>query len=109
MDTFMNLLDEEQEHQKKLLGYYTLEMEDKIYRSMGTLMNARLMTSKEALHHLSLVRMGIETELIRDVDIHLIDGLIINTHPGMMKKAYGADLTDRERDINRAKIIRSIF
>ncbi|MBR0576343.1 protein arginine kinase [Proteiniclasticum sp. BAD-10] len=108
-DTIMKLLDEEQEHQKKLLGHYTLEMEDKIYRSMGTLMNARLMTSKEALHHLSLVRMGIETELIRDVDIHLIDGLIINTQPGMMKKAYGADLTDRERDINRAKIIRSIF
>ena len=108
-DTIVKLLDEEQDHQRKLLNQYTLEMEDKIFRSMGTLMNARLMTSKEALYHLSLVRMGIETELLKDIDIRLIDGLIINTQPGMMKKAYGTELTEKERDINRAKIIRGIF
>ena len=108
-DTIVKLLDEEQDHQRKLLNQYTLEMEDKIFRSMGTLMNARLMTSKEALYHLSLVRMGIETELLKDIDIRLIDGLIINTQPGMMKEAYGTELTEKERDINRAKIIRGIF
>lgn len=84
-------------------------MEDKIYRSLGTLMHARLMTSKEALYHLSLVRMGVEAEVLKDVDIELIDSLIINTQPGMMKKAYGIELNEKERDINRAKIIRSIF
>lgn len=108
-DTITKLLDEEQENQKKLLGDYSYEMQDKIYRSMGTLMNARLMTSKEALYHLSLVRLGLETELLKEIDIHLIDGLIINTQPGMMQKSYGTELTERERDINRAKIIRSIF
>lgn len=108
-DTIEKLLDEEQDHQRKLLNQFTLEMEDKIYRSMGTLMNSRLMTSKEALYHLSLVRMGIETELLKDIDIKLIDGLIINTQPGMMKKAYGTELTEKDRDINRAKIIRGIF
>jgi len=108
-DTITKLLDEEQENQKKLLGNYSYEMQDKIYRSMGTLMNARLMTSKEALYHLSLVRLGIETEQLKEIDIHLIDGLIIDTQPGMMQKSYGTELTERERDINRAKIIRSIF
>lgn len=108
-DTITKLLDEEQENQKKLLGDYSYEMQDKIYRSMGTLMNARLMTSKEALYHLSLVRLGIETELLKEIDIHLVDGLIIDTQPGMMQKSYGTELTERERDINRAKIIRSIF
>ncbi|WP_312650302.1 protein arginine kinase [Proteiniclasticum sp.] len=108
-DTIEKLLDEEQDHQRKLLNEYSQEMEDKIFRSMGILMNARLMNSKEALYHLSLVRMGIETELLKDIDIGLIDGLIINTQPGMMKIAYGAELTEKERDINRAKIIRSIF
>jgi len=108
-DTIEKLLDEEQDHQRKLLNEYSQEMEDKIFRSMGILMNARLMNSKEALYHLSLVRMGIETELLKDIDIGLIDGLIINTQPGMMKKSYGTELTEKERDINRAKIIRSIF
>ncbi len=37
------------------------------------------------------------------------DNLIINTQPGMMRQAYGKDLSDRERDIKRAKIIRGIF
>ena len=108
-DTITKLLDEEQEQQKKLLGQFSFEMQDKIYRSQGTLMNARLMTSKEALYHLSLVRLGIETELLKDIDIHLIDGLIINTQPGMMQKSYGTELNEKDRDINRAKIIRSIF
>lgn len=108
-DTIDKLLDEEQDHQRKLLNEFSLEMEDKIYRSLGTLMHARLMTSKEALYHLSLVRMGVEAEVLKDVDIELIDSLIINTQPGMMKKAYGIELNEKERDINRAKIIRSIF
>lgn len=108
-DTIDKLLDEEQDHQRKLLNEFSLEMEDKIYRSLGTLMHARLMTSKEALYHLSLVRMGVEAEVLKDVDIELIDSLIINTQPGMMKKAYGIELNENERDINRAKIIRSIF
>lgn len=108
-DTIDKLLDEEQDHQRKLLNEFSLEMEDKIYRSLGTLMHARLMTSKEALYHLSLVRMGVEAEVLEDVDIELIDSLIINTQPGMMKKAYGIELNEKERDINRAKIIRSIF
>ena len=108
-DTIDKLLDEEQDHQRKLLNEFSLEMEDKIYRSLGTLMNARLMTSKEALYHLSLVRMGVETEVLKEVDMELIDSLIINTQPGMMKKAYGIELNEKERDINRAKIIRSIF
>ena len=85
-DTIDKLLDEEQDHQRKLLNEFSLEMEDKIYRSLGTLMNARLMTSKEALYHLSLVRMGVETELLKEVDMELIDSLIINTQTGMMKK-----------------------
>ena len=108
-DTIDKLLDEEQDHQRKLLNEFSLEMEDKIYRSLGTLMNARLMTSKEALYHLSLVRMGVETEVLKEVDMELIDSLIINTQPGMMKKSYGIELNEKERDINRAKIIRSIF
>lgn len=108
-DTIDKLLDEEQDHQRKLLNEFSLEMEDKIYRSLGTLMNARLMTSKEALYHLSLVRMGVETEVLKEVDLELIDSLIIKTQPGMMKKSYGIELNEKERDINRAKIIRSIF
>lgn len=108
-DTIDKLLDEEQEHQRKLLNEFSLEMEDKIHRSLGILMHARLMTSKEALYHLSLVRMGAETEVLKDVELSLIDSLIINTQPGMMKKSYGIELNEKERDINRAKIIRSIF
>ena len=108
-DTIIKLLDEEQDQQKKLVSEHSLDMEDKIYRSLGTLSTARLMTSKEALHHLSLLRLGVETEMLKDVDLKIIDHLIINTQPGMMRKAYGQELSDRDRDEKRAKIIRSIF
>jgi protein arginine kinase len=107
--TILSILDEEQENQKKLMGQFSNEMEDKIYRSMGILMNARVMASKEALHHLSLVRLGIELEVLKDIELDIIDSLIISTQPGMMQKSYGVALSERERDFNRAKIIRSIF
>lgn len=108
-DTIVKLLDEEQDQQKKLISEHSLDMEDKIYRSLGMLSNARLMTSNEALHHLSLLRLGVETEILKNVDLNIIDHLIINTQPGMMRKAYGQELSDRDRDVKRAKIIRSIF
>ncbi|NLB19883.1 MAG: protein arginine kinase [Clostridium sp.] len=108
-DTIVKLLDEEQDQQKKLISEHSLDMEDKIYRSLGMLSNARLMTSNEALHHLSLLRLGVETEILKNVELDIIDHLIINTQPGMMRQAYGQDLSDRDRDIKRAKIIRGIF
>ena len=108
-DTIKNLLDEEQSEQKQLLNKYKYEIEDKIYRSLGILMNSRMMPSKEALYHLSLLRLGIETEILRDIECSLIDNIIINTQPGMMQKSLGKDLNEKERDINRSKIIRNIF
>lgn len=108
-DTISNLLDEEQEEQKKLLTKYKYEIKDKIYRSLGILMYSRMMPSKEALYHLSLVRLGIETELLKDIDYALIDELIIRTQPGMMQKSLGKELNEKERDINRSRIIRNIF
>ncbi len=107
--TILSILDEEQVNQMKLLGQFTSEIEDKVYRSLGILMNARVMASKEALYHLSMVRLGIELELLKDIELNIIDNLIISTQPGMMQKAYGTALTEKERDVNRAKIIRSIF
>ncbi len=107
--TILSILDEEQVNQMKLLGQFTSEIEDKVYRSLGILMNARVMASKEALYHLSMVRLGIELELLKDIELNIIDNLIISTQPGMMQKSYGTALTEKERDVNRAKIIRSIF
>lgn len=84
------------------------KLEDKIYRAMGILENARVMDTSEAMGHLSTVKVGIEMGYIENIKLDKIDKLMINIQP-----AHQSIMTENEdiknRDINRAKYIRDTF
>lgn len=82
------------------------EIEDDVYRSLGMLKYTRKISSIEALNLLSKVRMGVEMGIINEVPMELIDGLLTDIQPATIQLHEGKDLSDRERDILRASIIR---
>ncbi|NQT95548.1 MAG: protein arginine kinase [Candidatus Omnitrophica bacterium] len=80
-------------------------VEDKISRAYSTLGGAHIITSKETLELLSLVRLGIDLKLIKNIDTHKLNELLIFTQPAHLQKLEAKALSPSDRDIKRAELI----
>ena len=87
----------------------SIELENRVYRSYGILSYARIMTSKEAMEHLSNLRLGWEMGLFTDENIRNIFNLMIEIQPANIQRGFDMDMNDEDRDIARAKIIRDFL
>lgn len=85
----------------------SMEYQDRISRSMGILITARLISHAEAVKLLSNVRMGITEGIIDSVSLEVIDSLMTSIQPASLMRAAGKKLTPQERDKARAELIRS--
>lgn len=83
----------------------TVESEDAIYRAYGLLKSARLLDTKEFMELISKVRLGAVGGVL-DVDRKVIDELMVSLQPATINAQVGKTLTARERDMERAKMVR---
>jgi protein arginine kinase len=81
-------------------------MQDQVGRAYGILTNAGVISSKEALNLLSLVRMGVDLGLCPAGYRALVDELFIVSQPAHVQKTAERKLTAEERDLVRADLIR---
>jgi protein arginine kinase len=79
---------------------------DRIMRSLGVLKHARLITTEEAMEHLSLLRLGVTTDLLSDLDIKSLNRLFLLVQPAHLQHNAGRDLTQHERRAERATLLR---
>lgn len=100
------MINRERQSRKLLLNTKRIEIEDKVYRSLGTLQNARILSSKESMSLLSDVRMGIGMGILENIDINMIDNLTIEIQPANINKNYPEELDNIQRDIKRSEILR---
>ncbi|WP_242964894.1 protein arginine kinase [Scatolibacter rhodanostii] len=84
-----------------------LMMQDKISRSAGILKSAKMISNQECLNCLSYVRMGVAANLLTGINIEDVNDLWVSVQPATLLTKIGKDLTSQERDIERAKIVRS--
>jgi protein arginine kinase len=96
----------EKKARESLLSDRKMELENKIWRAYGTLDNARLISSKETINLLSLVRLGINLKIFKDIDIKTINELFIIIQPAHLQKIEKKVLDSNQRDIKRAELIR---
>lgn len=85
----------------------SIEYQDKVSRSLGILMTARLISHAEAMKLISYVRMGVTEEMLDSVDIETIDKLVIGIQPASLMRRVGKKLSPDERDKARAELIRT--
>lgn len=86
-----------------------IEVEDKLYRSLGILSNSRLISSIEAMNHLSNVKLAYDMGLFKDERHKDIVKLMVEIQPATIQKNLNRDVTNEERDMIRAGIIREYF
>jgi len=104
-----SLIEAEQEARKGLLATYQEELEDRLYRSYGILTSARLITAREATERLSDIRLADSLGLDVKVSPVLFHQLLVSIQTGFLQKQFGKQLTSRERDIERARLIRTML
>lgn len=80
--------------------------EDRVWRSLGLLKTARLLSNEEAMKLLSNVRFGICVGTLNDVPLETVTALISDIQPGCLMSAVGEDLAPEARDAHRATLVR---
>lgn len=82
-------------------------VEDKVWRALGLLKNARRIDTSEALTLLSEVRLGIHLGLINGFSISELNSVFLSVQPAHLQILEGREMEDPlERDVARASLIR---
>lgn len=100
------IVDQEEAARKALTNQSREALEDRIWRAYGTLKSAHIINSAETVNLLSLVRLGVDLNVISGVDRGLVNRLFIQTQPAHLQKLAGSTLSPDERDARRAKLLR---
>jgi len=98
--------EQELEARDLLLKKYRINIEDSVYRSYALLCNSRLMSSREALSHLSMLALGIDLNIIKNIKRDVVNNLFIIIQPAHLQKLKKSILSEEERDYVRASILR---
>ncbi|MEO6436657.1 MAG: protein arginine kinase [Tepidisphaeraceae bacterium] len=101
------IIDYEHHARRTLLNDRTIALDDKVFRALGTLRFARLITSEDTLGFLSHLRLGVHLGRIKDIDVRTINELFLLTQPAHLQKLQGKKLDGDHRRQARAEYIRT--
>ena len=109
MKKIVEKIIEQERIARKYLGNNQIEFEDRVYRKFGILKNARILPSNECLDLLSIVKLGTDMGIIKELDDLKIRKMSLYTKSFNLQKYYGKIMNRNERDIKRTEIIRKII
>lgn len=100
------IVEQEEQARQALLVQNRLMLEDKICRAWGILKHSRIISSQETIELMSMVRLGLDMGILREIDSKAMNDLFIMIQPAHLQKIEGRKLNSAERDIRRALLIR---
>ena len=101
------IIEQESQAREVMLVQNRALLEDRINRSFGILKSARIISSQETIELLSMVRLGVDLEIVKDIDRRTVNELFITTQPAHLQKTENKKLSAQERDVKRAELIRN--
>jgi len=90
----------------RLLQSRRIHVLDHVGRAYGILWHARVLSSREAVHLLSAVRLGVDFGFVENLDAAAINEAMLLTQPGHLQKIVHRNLGPGERDELRAGTIK---
>lgn len=102
----LQTIELEEEARRLIYEHRPLETEDKVFRALGVLQSARILSSEEALRLISDIRLGVEMNILKDISQEQLNRLQVSIGPGTIQKARGHSLETLERDQYRAELCR---
>lgn len=104
------ILEAEDDGRDELVTASRIELEDRVWRSLGILQYSRRSSYIEAMDHLSNVRLGIILAIIKNIDIRAVNDLMVQVQWAHLQRHYGLYFkSTSECDEYRADYIRKIM
>ncbi|MBL7151762.1 MAG: protein arginine kinase [Candidatus Omnitrophica bacterium] len=101
------VIDQENQARETMLSKNKALLEDRVNRSLGILKSAHIISSQETIELLSMVRLGYDLGMVKNIERSRINELFIITQPAHLQKLESKKLSSQERDVKRAEIVRS--
>lgn len=102
----LSVIEQERALRKDLMN--SLKFQDVLWRSYGTLKNARVISFGEFMEAMAIVKIGAFTGEI-NVPTEKLNELIFSMQPATLNVAFGQSLDRGIRDAKRAEAIRKVF
>ena len=100
------LITYEQDARRQLFSDAPHQIKDKIWRALGILALARVLTSDEVMNLLSAVRLGVAAGFVKGIDFALLNGLLLSSQRAHLQRLMERRMTSEDRDIARARLVR---
>lgn len=100
------IIDQERNGRQYLLQEGFNGIKDRVFRALGILRYAHRISIQEALKLISDVRLGIDLELIHDVEATILSELMVTISPAFLQQRAEKELSSAEGDLRRAELIR---
>jgi protein arginine kinase len=97
----------EHEARRALLNERTSALDDRVFRALGILRSARMLSTEEVLFLLSHLRMGVNLGRVKGVDINRVNELFLLTQQAHLQKVMNKRLEGDLRKVERANFVRS--
>lgn len=102
----LSIIEQERAAREELME--NLKFQDMLWRSYGTLKSARVMSFREFMEALSVVKVGIAAGEF-DLSMNTVNELIFTMQPATLNTEAGQLLDRQERDALRAEKVRAVF
>jgi len=99
----------EQNARERLKQERAMFIADLVARAEGILASACLMTAQEALERLSELRLGIALGLTKGIRMQQVDQWLLELQPAHLQTLAGREMKTEERDLERARRLRSLL
>ncbi len=103
----LQLIENEKNARYKLLEDHKSMVQDQVGRAYAILKYAHIISSKEALNCISMIRFGCDLGVFADEEKESINVLLTRIQPAHLQMAAKRKLSSEERDCLRAEIIQS--
>jgi len=100
------VIEYERQARRLLVEKRSAVLDDRVFRALGTLQNARLLKTDEAMRMLSHLRLGVEAGRVTNVPVESINRLMLMCQPAHLQRVAGKTLTQADRAEARATLVR---
>lgn len=106
-----DIIELEKESRSKLFLEQELHIKDMIYRAYGNLKYALILSAKEGMNDISLLRLGLERGMKFDQELNYqqLNSLIVLAQPAGLQKYFAKTMEPEERDGKRPQLFQEIL
>jgi protein arginine kinase len=109
VSTVKKVIEYEKNSAATLMNEAKSQVMDKIWRSIGILKSARMLSTSEFMNLSSAVRLGHFLHIIEKPSIESLNELMVTTQPAHLQVRFGRESAAMERDTLRAEMVRERF